>query len=135
MNAENAVNRESAEKMLYARYELVTTFLWFGLDASWLFEWRLAADALAAAAIVAALLTLRHAERNAASQVVAWSLFGWVLMNAFWVTGDLNGQPWLVNLAKVCTGFVIVCLVVAAIVARGRPILVDVLRRFRRIRF
>jgi|SRR5690349_3312605 len=123
------------EPRLYLRFEMITTFLWFGLDSAWLFEWRFAAHLLAAAAVLGSLLTTLYAERDPANLIVAGGIVGWVLMNACWVTGDLDGIPSLVTAAKACAGFVIVCLLLAAGATRGRQVLAETLQRFRRIRF
>lgn len=123
------------DKVRFVRYEVLTTILWFGLDSSWLFEWRWAANILAVAAVLAAILTTVHAERSFGDLAVAFGILGWVLMNAFWVTGDMNKLPWAVLPAKVCAAFVFVCLAVAVASSRLGRETAGVLKKFRRVRF
>jgi len=126
---------QKPNKDLYIRYEIITTLLWFVLDASWLFGWRWVANTFAVLATLAALLTVLYAERDASNLAAAFGVLGWVLMNAFWVTGDINGMPWGVPAAKVCAGGVLVCLVVAIWVSRMRDGVMEVLGRIRRFKF
>jgi hypothetical protein len=59
-----------------------------------------------------------------------------VLMNAAWVTGDLNSLPWAVTLAKVLTGLIAACLIAALLAARpARITFNEVLGKFRKLRF
>lgn len=126
----------SPDRERYSNWESLTTILWLLLDASWLFEWRWVALVAAVAAVLAAAMTLVYAERDASSFCVALGLFGWVLMNAAWVTGDLNSLPWAVTLAKVLTGLIAVCLIAAVLAARpARIAFSEVLGKFRKLRF
>ena len=118
-----------------ATIESAGSVLWFLMDGFWLLELEWPTYLLLVPTVAAHLISFAFTRRTAADLTVTASLNSWVLMNALWVIGDLQGLPALVVAAKVFFGLGVAMLAVAALSSRtGGQVLKRVVHRFRRVR-
>jgi hypothetical protein len=92
---------KSDRKHLLEFIENVNTITWFLMDAFWMMEWSVIAHVMAVPVIVTGFLIVAISERVAHTVLAHISLNCWILMNVFWMSGDLMGVRSLVLIAKI----------------------------------
>jgi hypothetical protein len=115
--------------------ETVGSVLWFVMDGFWLLDQALPAKAMVLPTLAINLLIFRFTPRSFSQMSVAAAMNSWLIMNTFWMVGDLDKDQGLVAIARVM--FVVGLVLLALAVARGatRPEgLTKVLTHFRRLR-
>ena len=74
------------------KLELWETFgsvLWFLLDGSWMLDWRMMVTVLIVPTILCNFLTLFYLEKSDGSVLSGITVNSWLLMNVFWILGDM----------------------------------------------
>lgn len=92
--------------------------MWFLMDGCYLFEWKTGAYLLILPVILSAIFSLFSGEKRADVFFATLALNIWILMNCFWLVGDLEAIPVLIIVAKILF-FVGVLLVVASMILAG----------------
>lgn len=126
---------DSSPKLTPAeKCEFAGSVFWLLMDFCWFKEWQLASFILIPPTILAHLLIIALGEKEFAYIAVYAALNSWVMANALWVIGDLNGVRPFVIAADIFfkLAMVLTCLVVFLSFKNRR--LKMVLRLFRRFR-
>jgi hypothetical protein len=92
--------------------------LWFLMDGCYLFGWNTSAYFLITPVIATAMFSLLSGEKRADVFFSTLALNCWVLMNCFWLVGDMETIPVLITVAKVLF-FVGAALVVMSMTLAG----------------
>ena len=82
-------------------WETFGSVLWFLLDGAWMLDWRLGVTLLVAPAIFCNLLTIIYVEKLNGSLLAVLAVNSWLLMNVFWILGDMYQMGWALLWAKI----------------------------------
>jgi hypothetical protein len=115
--------------------ETVGSVLWFVMDGFWLLDLAIPAKAMVLPTLAVNLLIFRFTKRSFSQMSVAAAMNSWLVMNTFWMLGDLDKNARLIAIARVMfgVGLVLLALAVARDVTRPEG-LMKVLAHFRRLR-
>ena len=115
--------------------ETIGSVFWFVMDGCWMLGLGGPARALALPTLAIQLLAFRYTPRSVAELAITGSVSCWVLMNVFWMFGDLDGRPGLLAAARFAFAAGLGLLSLAALRARSTAELrKQALVRFRRLR-
>jgi hypothetical protein len=115
--------------------ETIGSLFWFLMDGCWMLGAGFLARALALPTLAAQLVAFRYTHRSLVELAITGSVNCWVLMNVFWMFGDLDDRPGLFTAARVAFAAGLGLLVVAGVRTRSAAELGKrALGRFRRMR-
>jgi hypothetical protein len=124
---------DSARRL--AVLESIGSLFWFLMDGCWMLGLGGLARALALPTVATQLVALRHTPRSVVELAITGSINCWVLMNVFWMFGDLDDRPGLLTAARFAFAAGLGLLSLAALHARSTAELRKrALVRFRRLR-
>jgi hypothetical protein len=124
---------DQRDKLAFA--ETIGSVLWFVMDGFWMLELALAAKAMVLPTLIVNLLAFRFAKRSFGQLSVVAAMNCWLVMNIFWMLGDLAKDPRPIAVARVMFVLGIVLLGLAVAWGATRPErLTTVLAHFRRFR-
>jgi hypothetical protein len=115
--------------------ETIGSVLWFLMDGFWMLNLAYAAKVMIWPTLAVNLFVFRYTRRSFSQFCVVGAMNSWLLMNIFWMIGDLDKDPGPLGIARWMFGLGMMLL--AMVVARNaadREGLVKVLSRFRRLR-
>lgn len=118
-------------KKIHDISDSVNSVLWFCMDASWLMGWKFSAYILIVPVIITGVLTLVSTEKRADVFFSIFALNCWILMNAFWMVGDIESMPSLLVCSKVFFGIGFFCIILSVIISGDWR---NALSSFKRIR-
>ena len=75
--------------------------LWFLMDGCYLFGWKTGAYFLIIPVISTAVFSLLYGEKRADVFFATLALNFWILMNCFWLVGDMESIPFMIVVAQV----------------------------------
>jgi hypothetical protein len=115
--------------------ETVGSVLWFVMDGLWMLNQPLYAKAMVVPTLAVNLFVFRYTNRSFSQISVVAAMNSWLLMNVFWMVGDLDKDPRLIEFARATFALGMVLLALAVGRAAADPErLMKVLARFRRLR-
>ena len=115
--------------------ETVGSLFWFLMDGCWMMGLGGPARVLALPTVAAQLIAFRHTPRSVVELAVTGSVNCWVLMNVFWMFGDLDDRSGMFTAARVAFAAGLGLLILAALHAGSAADLRKrALMRFRRLR-
>ena len=115
--------------------ETIGSVLWFVMDGFWMLNQTLPAKSMVLPTLAVNLFVFRFTKRSFGQMSVVAAMNSWLIMNIFWMLGDLDRNPKLVAVARVLFALGIVLLVSAIGWGATRPErLTKVLAHFRRFR-
>ena len=115
--------------------ETIGSLFWFLMDGCWMLGLDGPARVLALPTVATQLIAFRHTPGSVVEMAITGSVNCWVLMNVFWMFGDLDGRPWLLTAARLAFVAGPGLLSLAALHARSTAELRKrALARFRRLR-
>lgn len=115
--------------------ETIGSVLWFVMDGLWMLNLALPAKSMVWPTLAVNLFVFRYTKRSLSQISVVAAMNAWLLMNIFWMWGDLDRDPRPLVIARVMFALGIVLLLVSAGKDAARPDRwIKVLARFRRLR-
>jgi hypothetical protein len=135
ISSEKPVGEVTDQRRKLALTETIGSVLWFVMDGFWLLNQALPAKAMVLPTLAINLLIFRFTKRSFSQMSVAAAMNSWLIMNTFWMLGDLDKDLRLVAIARVMfvLGLVLLALAVARDATRPEG-LTKVLAHFRRLR-
>jgi hypothetical protein len=124
---------DQGEKVLLT--ETIGSVLWFVMDGLWMLNHALPAKAMVLPTLAVNLWVFRFTTRSFSHMAVVAAMNSWLLMNIFWMVGDLDKDPRPLAVARAMFGLGMVLLALA--VCKGasrREGLTRVLAHFRRLK-
>jgi hypothetical protein len=124
---------DDREKLILT--ETIGSVLWFVMDGFWMLNAVLPAKAMILPALLVNLFVFRYTSRSLSQFSVVAAMNAWLLMNIFWMLGDLDKVPAPLVVARTMFALGLVLLALAVVTSgwRGEG-LREVLSRFRRLR-
>jgi hypothetical protein len=115
--------------------ETIGSVLWFVMDGFWMLNLAAPAKVMILPTLAINLLVFRYTKRSFSQLSVVAAMNSWLIMNIFWMLGDLDRTPRLIAIARVLFVLGIVLLALAIGWGATRPEgLTKVLAPFRRFR-
>jgi hypothetical protein len=115
--------------------ETIGSVLWFVMDGFWMLNLAVPAKVMILPTLVVNLFVFRYTKRSFSQLSVVAAMNSWLVMNIFWMIGDLDRDPKLIAVARVLFVLGIVLLALAIGWGATRPEgLTRVLAPFRRFR-
>ena len=93
--------------------ETLGSVLWFMLDGFWMLDLPLAAKSLVLPTVAMNLLVFRYAGKSVSQYCVIAAMNAWLLMNIFWMFGDMDEKPAFLTAARSMFALGVVLLVLA----------------------
>ena len=117
---------------------LVETFgsvLWFVMDGLWMLNQALLAKAMVLPTLAVNLFVFRYTKRSFSQFAVVAAMNAWLLMNIFWMIGDLDKAPQFLEFARAmfASGLILLGLAIGRDSMHPER-LTKLLARFRRLR-
>ena len=116
--------------------ETIGSVLWFMMDGLWMLNQALGAKAMVLPTLAVNLFVFRYTKHSFSQISIVAAMNSWLIMNIFWMLGDLDKDPRLIGIARVTflAGMILLGLAI------GRDAFdperrMQVLARFRRLRF
>ena len=134
-SSETPAGEVPGQRHKLALTETVGSVLWFVMDGFWLLDQALPAKVMVLPTLTINLLVFRFTKRSFSHMSVAAAMNAWLVMNTFWMIGDLDKNARLVAIARgmFVVGLVLLGLAVARDATRPEG-LTKVLASFRRLR-
>ena len=104
-------------KKIHDISDSLNSILWFCMDASWLMGWKMGAYLLMIPVIATGVLTLISIEKRADIFFSIVALNCWILMNIFWMLGDMEVNQGLLVYSKIFFGIGLFCIILAVIIS------------------
>jgi hypothetical protein len=115
--------------------ETIGSVLWFVMDGLWMLNQASPAKAMVLPTLAVNLFVFRYTKRSFSQFAIVAAMNAWLLMNIFWMVGDLDKNPRLIEFARALFGLGLVLLVLAIGRDAANPeALAKLLTRFRRLR-
>ena len=93
--------------------ETLGSVLWFLLDGFWMLDLPLVAKALVLPTLGVNLLVFRYTHRSVSQLSVVAAMNAWLLMNIFWMFGEIDEKPAFLTAARGMFALGVTLLVVA----------------------
>ena len=115
--------------------ETIGSVLWFVMDGMWMLNQSVPAKIMVVPTLAMNLYVFRFTRRSFSQISVVAAMNSWLIMNIFWMIGDLDKDPGPVSIARFMflLGMVLLALAVGRDAARPER-LAKVLAHFRRFR-
>ena len=114
--------------------ETIGSVLWFIMDGLWMLNAAVGAKAMIVPTVLVNLFVFRYTRRSVSQFSVVAAMNAWLLMNVFWMAGDLDKVPGPLVVARTMFAVGVVLLVLAVASAWRAEGVRQVLARFRRLR-